>query len=146
MSLRTVLERLALYSVASMLFIDAMIKLFPKLIPERTAVLDRRFDEYSVVCITSMFGYMPNPFIYKICVGSWEICSAIGLLFKDIRQMACIILGIIMVGAIHTYINLKEYSETVFPAIVFLTLCYIYGMTNRTSVSENTETEKEKED
>lgn len=39
MSLRTILERLALYSVASMLFIDSMIKLFPKLIPERTAVL-----------------------------------------------------------------------------------------------------------
>lgn len=80
-----------------------------------------------------MFGYEPNPIHYKIVVGSWEICSAIGLLFHDVRQMASVILGIMMLGAIQTYINLQEYTETIFPAVFFLTLCYIYGMTNRKS-------------
>jgi hypothetical protein len=47
--------------------------------------------------------------------------------------MASVILGIMMLGAIQTYINLQEYTETIFPAVFFLTLCYIYGMTNRES-------------
>lgn len=88
-----------------------------------------------------MFGYVPDPIIYKIIVGSWQICSAVGLIFKEVRQTACIILGILMLGAVQTFINLKDYSQIFFPVIIFLTLCYFYGMGNRKS-----EFEKDKED
>lgn len=142
--MRGTLERMALYGVATMLFMDSLIKLFPKMIPESTVAIDRRFAEYSTVCITSMFGYMPDPIIYKIIVGSWQICSAIGLIFQEVRQTACIILGIIMLGAVQTFINLKEYGQMFFPVILFFTLCYFYGMGNRKPQTERTELEKKK--
>jgi len=87
------------------------------------------------VCFTTLFGYQPTPVTYKTVTGIIEFAGSLGLMSRDTRQLASVVLAVVMVGAVQTVICLQE-IEFLFPAFMFLILCYIFKFTSRDILSE----------
>jgi len=87
-----------------------------------------KFVQYVFVCPTVLFGYIPDPNTYRIFVGVWEVCAALGALVGplDVRKMSCFALTVIMCGATLTHVLLKEYTETINPAVFGFLWLYLY--------------------
>ena len=87
------------------------------------------------MCISTLFGYQPTPVTYKTVTGIIEFAGSLGLMTRDTRQLASVVLAVVMVGAVQTVVCLQK-MEFLFPAFMFLILCYIFKFTSKDISSE----------
>uniref|UniRef100_T1JC91 Novel acetylcholine receptor chaperone n=1 Tax=Strigamia maritima TaxID=126957 RepID=T1JC91_STRMM len=116
-----VLKTLSILLGLFFLFVGAM-KLTPHISKDMHKDIRKGFIQYAKVFpLSQTLGFKVSSKVYRKCVGWAEVCCGFTLIFIPgfLKQVANLILLLMMLGAVYTHYAIGEKFERTAPSIVF---------------------------